>query len=793
MHRIVCVLGILVCAATALAEPPGLSYLFPAGAQRGTHATVRVGGFYFHGQADVEVDGNGVSASPKLKETETIWFEGPLLVEPDSQKKEDYPKDYLGDVQIDAVAPLGIRHISCRTSQGATAALKFVVGDLPEVTEEEIDGTPLPHEVTLPVTINGRIFPRQNVDEWRFHVGAGEVITCQVASRVLGYPLQAVLDISGPDGRPVRAHRELTSEGDPVVWFKAEQGGEYQVAIHDAGYSGGQNYVYRLSVTQGPRITSYFPLGGQQGQTVNLTVAGPGLPSQIVPISLPNVVGDFLTKEVSIGGKPAGLVTLQVDDVPELTGTPEKAGVISEMPAICNGCIVKPGQMDAWTVRLEKGQSVLLETLAAQLGSRLDSMLSVVDADGKELAKNDDAGDGRSDSRLVLSATKSGTYTVRVSDRFASRGGAEFGYRLRVTPVGAADFVLKLAADAVNIIRQSEVAPEEGANKKLATKVPGLRVEVAPLGAFAKDITLEFDGLPEGVTPDTTVLRAKQKFVEVHFNAPAQTPLQLAHVKVRGSAEIDGKHMVHAANVPTGPGEPLVESVRLAIVPPVPFRMVGQYHVTNDQPGGTILEKHFDIERGGFDGPLQVRLADRQVRYLRGVSGPVLTIPAGATTFEYPVHFPAVIEQGHTSRVQLMLIGEMVDHDGTHHTISYTSADNDDQVIAITAAGRLQISSPQTSYGVSPGGRLVIPVSVQRDGSLAGCAVEVTLQVPRHIKGVHAKPLRLEPGQGGASLEVTLDEAPGPFNAPVTVAARTLGNGAPQLAETRVELVMEKP
>ena len=55
-----------------------------------------------------------------------------------------------------------------------------MVGDLPEVIEKEIDGDSIPQTIKLPVTANGRIFPRENVDLWEFdaeafrdHAGAG--------------------------------------------------------------------------------------------------------------------------------------------------------------------------------------------------------------------------------------------------------------------------------------------------------------------------------------------------------------------------------------------------------------------------------------------------------------------------------------------------------------------------------------------------------------------------------------------------------------------------------------------
>ena len=49
---------------------------------------------------------------------------------PDSQRPEDYPKDMAGHFAIAADAIPGVRYWRLWTSQGATPAMKFVVGDL---------------------------------------------------------------------------------------------------------------------------------------------------------------------------------------------------------------------------------------------------------------------------------------------------------------------------------------------------------------------------------------------------------------------------------------------------------------------------------------------------------------------------------------------------------------------------------------------------------------------------------------------------------------------------------------
>ncbi len=130
-----------------------------------------------------------------------------MLPLPESQQAEDYPKDMAARVTIAADAALGVRRGRVWTAQGAASGLAFVVGDLPEIVEQEIDGDPVPVDVQLPVTINGRIFPRQNVDVWAFPLHKGQTVACEVCAARLGSPLDSYLEVLGPDGRRHRRER----------------------------------------------------------------------------------------------------------------------------------------------------------------------------------------------------------------------------------------------------------------------------------------------------------------------------------------------------------------------------------------------------------------------------------------------------------------------------------------------------------------------------------------------------------------------------------------------------------
>jgi hypothetical protein len=780
---VVPIVSALVFAGSAHAEPPGVSQIFPAGGQRGTVVEFRVGGFYLHGHAGFEMIGGGVQAVPEVNAVENFWIEGPMILKPDSQGKEDFPKDHAGRVTIAPDAAPGVRHWNCRTSQGSTPTMKFVIGDLPEVIEHEIEGAPIPEQVKLPVTINGRIFPREDVDLWTFHAEHGQTISCSIDSRSLGYPLEAVLEIIAPDGRTVRDVRRQTDvSGDPTSVFTARVAGDYTVKVNDAGFAGGPHFVYRLTVQAGPRLESIFPLGGRRGETVKFLVNG----TRTVVLPLKLAAGHALIQRV----EDLGMAALHVDDLPEVRES-DSAGTAFTLPAMLNGVIARAGEVDVWNVELKKGQPLSLEVLAAQLGSKLDSVLTISEAGGAEVARNDDRVPGQADAALSFTAPKDAAYQVRVSDRFATRGGPAFGYRLRATLADQPDFELTLTGDMVNLTRQTEAeAAESDPKKRPAAKTPPFRLTMTPTGGFAKDVKLEAIGLPEGVTLETPLISAKQKVVDLRFVAPPRTKIQVANVIIRGTAELDGKTLTHDATFPTAFGEPPADHIRLAVAPPVPFRHIGEYWVTNDQPSGTTMSKHFELQRDGFDGPLTVSLADRQGRCLQGLTGQPMVVPAGATDFTYNVLFPPDLELGRTNRVQLMLVGEITDFDGSRHTVSYTSFEQNEQIISVVTEGQLRLTTSNTSYPVVPGGRVTVPFTLRRNAGVTNRPLRVELKVPAHISGVSAQPALLAGDANEGTLTIEYGPRPGPFNMPLTVFAQTADNQEPpHHAAARIELV----
>ena len=253
--------------AVVFGEAPSVSYMFPAGGQRGTTVKCRVGGHFLHGRARLDMTGPGVSTSSTIEEGATTWFEGPLVVKPASQAAENYPRDHYGEIVIARDAPLGAIAWRVWTSQGATPGRPFVIGDLPEVTEQEMDGVPLPQSVTLPVTVNGRIFPREDLDIWAFALEQGQQVACEVLAARIGSPLDSHLEIRAPDGSLIAENGDALGV-DSRLQFTAPISGVYQARIWDAEFRGLQDFVYRLTIRTDSFVERVFPLGGRRGETV---------------------------------------------------------------------------------------------------------------------------------------------------------------------------------------------------------------------------------------------------------------------------------------------------------------------------------------------------------------------------------------------------------------------------------------------------------------------------------------------------------------------------------------------
>ena len=101
------------------------------------------------------------------------------------------------------------------------------------------------------------------------------------------------------------------------------------------------------------------------------------------------------------------------------------------LPAAVAGSLSTSGEPDYFRFQAPAGVDMVFEVTADPLGSRLDSILTLTDRDGRILAVNDNSQPTSVDSFIAHRFEESAEYYVRITDR-ADRGGKGFGYLLRL-------------------------------------------------------------------------------------------------------------------------------------------------------------------------------------------------------------------------------------------------------------------------------------------------------------------------------------------------------------------------
>ncbi len=764
----------MLLAAPAFADAPVAQYLFPAGGQRGKTVAFQVGGLNLNQSCSLEMIGPGVQATPIVKRTASPWFEGPLLPLPDSQRQEDYPRPMAGSVAIAADAKLGHRYVLLRTAQGVTSPLRFVVGELPEVAEDEREGRPVAVLVALPVTANGRIYPHEDVDAWSVTLKKGQSLFVQVDANRIGSPLEAKIEVLGPGGR-LMADAVGSAGHDPQLFATATDDGVHEVRITDARSDGGPSFVYRLTLTTGPAVESVFPLGGRRGRPLELELTGGGVPARAT-MRLPGETGKSARVAIPMERGSTPPMTFDLDDLPEVRegeiADPVRGNFLP-IPSVGNGRITAAGEVDRWGFTARKGEVVEVELRAARLGSPLIGVLSIADSTGKELMRVEPT-DGP-DPSLRFVAPADGLFVIAVQDRFARRGGPTFAYRLRVDRPKP-DFELSFASLGTAVVR--------GKSEKL-------KLAIRRTGGFNGAVSIGFHELPPGLSvPPGLMFAPGQLTLEVPIQADLAAKIEQHSIRVRGTALIPRVPLTTAmtpvVRTATWIDDASIDRARVAIAMATPYKIAGDYELKLI-PRGTVYTRRYRIERNGFAGPIEIELADRQARHLQGVTGPKLIVPADKSEFDYPIALPPWMETGRTCRVCVMGTATLKDAAGIEHVVNYSSREQNDQIIAVVEPERLAIRLDRPTVLVEPNTSVELKVTVSRAKGLAGDA-KIEVLVPREIAGVSAKPIAVAGEVGTLRLEFG-PTARGPFVRPLTIRATVLDGGKPVIAERTIELV----
>ena len=571
---------------SAAGKVPQIAYVFPPGAQRGKTIEAVVGGLNLKGVQSIRVTGSGVEARV-VKGDEEKALRLSVAVAPDAG---------IGERDLRVIGPGGISN-----------RFRFSVGELPEVVEAEPNSRPAQAQPleSLPVLVNGQILAADR-DIFRFSARAGETLVCEVRARsILPYIadavpgwVQSVIALSDAAGKELAYMDDFRFKPDPVLIYPIEKDGVYLIEIRDALYRGREDFVYRLRLGALPYITDIYPLGARRGSTAQVELRGANLSQRSLGVELgpdaPVVV------PVGLAGGASNALPFAAGDLEETAeaepnDSPPQATKV-RMPITVNGRIQRPGDQDLVVMTALAGERVVVEVRARRLNSPLDSIVTVLDAQGRPLAKNDDAVDEGSplvthhaDSRLVHAFPAAGEYWIRIED-VQGKGGEEYAYRLSIAPPRP-DFTLLVSPDNIRI------APGDTA---------ALTAHVLRRDGFDGEVRLSSMGLPEGFTAQGAVIPAGESSVLFTITAPPGAAAGIHAPSFVGSGTIAGQVVEREAR----PVEEAMQAfsythrvptreLLLAVVEPPPFTLSVVL-----PPGGIV-----DVPLGG-----EAQLAMKVVR-----------------------------------------------------------------------------------------------------------------------------------------------------------------------------------
>ncbi|HUQ71521.1 MAG TPA: PPC domain-containing protein, partial [Planctomycetaceae bacterium] len=417
---------------------------------------------------------------------------------------------------IAADCAIGTKRFRIRTKTGLSDMQTFRVGPLPNVAEVEPNNEFItPQALAMNSTVEGRI-TNEDVDYFVVEAKKGERITAEIEAIRLGDSFfDAYVAI-------LNAERfELSTSDDAALVYQdgiatliAPEDGKYIIQIRETSWGNG-NY-YRCHVGHFPRPRAVVPAGGKPGEKLTLKFTGD--------------IGGDITQEVQLPVEPQwDYAVIAQDDrglspsgVPfrlspldnALEAEPNDAvaqATVGPAPGAFNGQIGQQGDVDFFKFTATKGQVLDIHVYARRLRSELDPVLTVHNAQGGNLAGNDDT--GGPDSYLRFTAPADGEFLLSVRDHLA-RGGNAFHYRVEVTPVTPK---LELTVNEFVQYREPKIVVPQG--NRFPVLINTTRRD------FGGPIEFLGENLPAGVTIESIALVPDQSVAQVLLVAAADAPI----------------------------------------------------------------------------------------------------------------------------------------------------------------------------------------------------------------------------------------------------------------------------
>ncbi len=697
----------------AMPPDPETGYIYPPGATAGSKVDVRLGGFNWTPDLEFFVHDKRIKLNVTGKLSRMFLPGAPYLVGTKAYHPPPMPREVTATLSIPADMPPGPVRWQVANANGASKSGVFIVSDRRELVETEDNQKPQRIE-QLPVTVSGRLQRHEEIDHYVIRTARKMPITLDVAARRLGGEFNVLIEVRDELGTLVCDAADTRGQ-DTALTFIADKNRDYTVSLHELDYRGNQAYVYRLSITEGPRVVAIYPTGGQRGTQGTVRFIGYGSDGntpnlfdvkQQVAFTTEATTGDDhgLPHLAHSGAKwdYENVHTLQISEHPEYDADSLKQ-FAAEPPLAYSGMFSQPRSPKRIRFRAKKDETWAIRAKTGCRHLHLDLHLALYDSHGKQLAENDDLPE-TTDAGLLWTALEDGEYELAIEDS-SGRDSETYGavYRLEIVHPQPS-FRLRVP-EKLNIV--------QGGQAELTVKA--IRED-----GFAGPIRLSISDLPDGVSvPDELVLPGEKNELKIPLTAQ-NVSARASLVTVKGTATIDDREMIVAAGALTPSGVSQKTLVAVTMKPRIEISPIESDERTVHR-GTTHLAPIQTKRLEGFSAPLTLQVDSFQsFKFRQGLLAPDVVVPAGAESVFFPCFVPQVCETLDAYRMLVIAVAQVPDIDGrTRFLISRMPAP--DNSIAITVEGALLRIAPDRadeSISIRPGEPFDLPLQISRSPKL---------------------------------------------------------------------------
>jgi hypothetical protein len=533
-----------------------------------------------------------------LKEvTEVVCYRSGLRctgIEPSSEE------EVWLEFESDATSPLGEYPVRLRTPKGMTELRTVSLSPFDIQSEKE-------KELRLNRTVLGAL-EGDEVDTYEIELKAGQLISAEVnAMRLGGIFLDTKISLMNPRGeRVIESDDSPLHKQDPCFSTRVKEDGRYRITIRSVEGRADAGSQYALHVGSFPSPSSIFPMGGPPDATNTIALLDhEGLPLSSATILTPGLAdGTHWLPAVVEDAELPSLLPFRIIAGKHHNVSRELPSKVltAETPCVFHGRINSVGQKDSISFTASKSGEHRIEVFASRLGSRLDSILEVLDRNGNLLSISDDF-DGL-DSRAHLSLEAEQTYTVRVSDK---RGAASdlHTYSLEIVPNEPSVTVFLPRRDKRSQARQAIEVPR--GNRTLV--LLGLQKEDAKM-----PVALGLAELPAGVSYRMTDELPDSFVVPMVLEASESAEFASVLAKLKPTEpDCPPVRFDQVVDLINGPADALyrsvsVDRIAVAVTQSVPYSIELDTPVAPLVRDGSLGVRVRVHRSKGFELPIEVRI-----------------------------------------------------------------------------------------------------------------------------------------------------------------------------------------